>query len=127
MHEQDRRPAEGARTSGPTRRASAPEHPLLLLQQTAGNSAVSRLIEGMAVQRQEYPEPVSGGGGGVPGAMPAGVVNIMAGVANVMAGVANVAGGGGPSGGPETGGGPSGGEGGGGWAEEIPVPTTGGV
>jgi hypothetical protein len=124
MHQRDRRQLEVAALGSPSRHALAPEHPLLSLQRTAGNAAVSRLVQGAAVQRQEYPEPVPGAGGGAPGAVTAGVVNVMGGVVNVMGGVVNVAGGAAP----ETGGAPSSGGGGGGWGEEvIPVPTTGGV
>jgi hypothetical protein len=51
MHERERRLAEGANRVAPAHRALAAEHPLLLLQRTAGNAAVSGLLAGISVQR----------------------------------------------------------------------------
>jgi hypothetical protein len=53
MHERARRLIEGAGADGPARRARTPEHPLLFLQRTAGNAAVSRLVADMTVQRDD--------------------------------------------------------------------------
>ena len=56
MHERERREVEPVGRGGPVRRAPALEHPLLFLQRTAGNAAVSRLIAGMTVQRNDDDE-----------------------------------------------------------------------
>ena len=59
MHERERSASEDAGAGHRVRRALAPEPPLLLLQRTAGNAAVSRLVAGLAVQRYlpDAPEP----------------------------------------------------------------------
>jgi len=51
MRKWERPELEAAGTGTHAQRAIPPEHPLLYLQQTAGNAAVSRLVAGMTVQR----------------------------------------------------------------------------
>jgi hypothetical protein len=58
MLERERRLIEGAGPDASARRARASEHPLLFLQRTAGNAAVSRLVAGMTVQRDDDDEPL---------------------------------------------------------------------
>ena len=55
MHERARRLIEGAGPDGSARRARTPEHPLLFLQRTAGNAAVSSLLVGTTIQRFKWP------------------------------------------------------------------------